>query len=305
MGLFDFLKKKSADEQVDKMQESVQGNAQLNAQKVNKENVQLNAQEMNKENVQNNAQDEKQENVQVAAQQNVQDTPFVKDMRHFVNGPWHQYDILIDARIYGWNHMVEWADYVAKADISKLDEVTVGDVGAVSRKLTAEYKEAGSIAGMKTLANEAGVLSIAGFSKVLEAPIKIVWFNQTNILRFFTPLGDAVSIVKYAETVIRRLFNTPDAMKIYNQTIKGDIMPHPNRTGQTQPNPQPATVISGEYDAELRNFVARMSIDQKKEVLECISRNDKILAVKICREAMGSGLKQAKDIVDSYEKYLM
>ena len=292
MGLFDFLKKKSTDEQVDTkdiVSENVQNSGQGSAQEINSAN----------------AQDIKTESVQASAQQNVQDPPFVKDMRHFVNGPWHQYDVLIDARIYGWNHMVEWADYVAKADFSTLDEVTVGDVGAVSKNLTAEYKETGSIVGMKTLANEGGVLSIAGFSKALEAPIKIVWFNQTNILRFFSPMGEGVLVVKYAETVIRRLFNTPDAMKIYNHAIKGEIRPLPNRTGPMQSGSQPTAEITAEYAAELRKYVARMSIDQKKEVVECISRNDKILAVKLCREATGSGLKQAKDIVDSYEKYLM
>ena len=273
MGLFDFLKKKPTEEE---KAQTVRIPNQEVAQKVEQE----------------------------SSQNNVQDPPFVKDMRHFQNGPWHQYDVLIDARIYGWNQMVEWADYVAKADFHDVGEVTIGDVGTVSKNLTAEYKAAGSIAGMKTLANEGGVLSAAGFSKVLEAPIKIVWFNQTNILRFFTPSGDAISIVKYAETVIRRLFNTPDAMKIYNQAIKGEIMPTPERVGQAQADQEDEEVITAEYDAELRGFVSIMTAEQKKEVLECINQNNKIMAVKVCREAMRSGLKQARDVVVHYETYL-
>lgn len=44
--------------------------------------------------------------------------------------------------------------------------------------------------------------------------MKIVWFNQTKILRFFTIIDDDTLIKKYAETVVRRTFGTPDAMKL-------------------------------------------------------------------------------------------
>lgn len=71
---------------------------------------------------------------------------------------------------------------------------------------------------MKT---ENGVLSIAGISTTLKVPIKIVWFNQTKILRFFTLIDDELLIKKYAETVIRRTFRTQDAMKLGKDISKG------------------------------------------------------------------------------------
>lgn len=44
--------------------------------------------------------------------------------------------------------------------------------------------------------------------------MKIVWFNQTQVLRFFTIVDDETLIKKYIETVIRRTFGTNDAMKL-------------------------------------------------------------------------------------------
>ena len=54
---------------------------------------------------------------------------------------------------------------------------------------------------------------IAGMSEKLCAPLKIVWFNQTRTLRFFTHVDDELLLRKYVETVIRRTFNTKDEMK--------------------------------------------------------------------------------------------
>ena len=59
-----------------------------------------------------------------------------------------------------------------------------------------------------------GVLSVAGISKTLGAPMKIVWINQTQVLRFFTLVEDELLIKKYAETTIRRTFGTDNAMKL-------------------------------------------------------------------------------------------
>lgn len=78
-----------------------------------------------------------------------------------------------------------------------------------------------------------------------------------------------------------------------------------NPVAQKQSAPLSTQEIYGDYDEELKSYASRISADQKKEILEYISKNEKIMAVKICREASGSGLKQAKDIVEAYEKYLL
>ena len=65
------------------------------------------------------------------------------------------------------------------------------------------------------------MLSIAGISRTLMAPMKIVWFNQTQVLRFFTLVDDDLLIRKYVETVIRRTFGTDDAMKLAKDLPEG------------------------------------------------------------------------------------
>ena len=55
-----------------------------------------------------------------------------------------------------------------------------------------------------------GILSIAGHSRTLNDSVKIVWYNQTRILRVFTHINDEVLITKYVETIIRRTFGTKD-----------------------------------------------------------------------------------------------
>ena len=67
---------------------------------------------------------------------------------------------------------------------------------------------------MPELKTERGQLAIGGMSRVLGfCPVKIVWFNQTKIFRIFTIPDNDELMLRYAETVIRRTFGTPDAMK--------------------------------------------------------------------------------------------
>ena len=58
------------------------------------------------------------------------------------------------------------------------------------------------------------MLSIAGISAVLRAPVKVVWFNQTRMLRIFTMVDDRQLMSCYVETMVRRTFGTPQAMKL-------------------------------------------------------------------------------------------
>ena len=141
------------------------------------------------------------------------DLSFVKDMKKTINGAWAQYDILIDARMYGWKTMIDWADYMVRNDLDNIDEITTGSMASTSN-ICDEFKEYGSIKDLPSLKNETGVLSVAGFSKTLgNIPMKIVWFNQTRTLRLFTVTGKEDLIRRYAETMIRRTFGKPEQMK--------------------------------------------------------------------------------------------
>lgn len=70
---------------------------------------------------------------------------------------------------------------------------------------------------MKSLSEEAGALGLGGMSKIVGGPVKVVWINQSRVLRLFTPANDEDLMTRYAETIIRRTFGTPDAMKKYEK----------------------------------------------------------------------------------------
>ena len=53
------------------------------------------------------------------------------------------------------------------------------------------------------LVEEHGILSIAGHSHTLNDSVKIVWYNQTRVLRLFTHINDETLVTKYVETIIR------------------------------------------------------------------------------------------------------
>ncbi len=143
------------------------------------------------------------------------DITFIKEMKHISSGPWHQYDVLLAARSYGWEAMIAWADYISVADLENISEVTIAPLGGNANDITQQYHENGSkFSGLSEITVEESVLSIAGISKTLKAPMKIVWFNQTQILRFFTIIDNKDLVKKYVETVIRRTFGIENEMKL-------------------------------------------------------------------------------------------
>ena len=143
------------------------------------------------------------------------DITFIKDMKHLTNGPWHQYDVLLNAMGYGWDMMKEWADYMAEADLMPVSQVCVGALCVQEREVTKSYlANGGKCQTTPELETESGMLSIAGISQTLKNPMKIVWINQTQVLRFFTITDDELLIKKYVETCIRRTFGTENAMKL-------------------------------------------------------------------------------------------
>ena len=170
------------------------------------------------------------------------DITFIRDMKHVVCGAWQQYDVLLEARGYGWDMMLQWADYMASADLTNIQQVTTGEViGAPETECTEAYHRHGTCVATPDLTRERGVLTMAGVSRALGAPVKIVWVNQTRTLRLFTLVIDEGLMRRYIETVIRRTFGTPDAMKLA-KPIPDAEPPKAQPTPQPapQPTPQPA-----------------------------------------------------------------
>lgn len=143
------------------------------------------------------------------------DISFIREIKHIPAEPWHQYDVLLVARSYGWDTMKDWADYMSDADLEHISQVTTGSLGTQEQDITKSYtKNSGKCKNTPELNSEMGVLSIAGLSKTLNAPMKIVWINQTQVVQFFTLVDDELLVKKYAETTIRHTFSTENAMKL-------------------------------------------------------------------------------------------
>lgn len=55
----------------------------------------------------------------------------------------------------------------------------------------------------------------------------------------------------------------------------------------------------------LKRFAALISETDKARIIAMAEEGRKIEAINECREITGAGLKDAKDMVDDYQKYLM
>lgn len=145
----------------------------------------------------------------------IDDLSYIADVKHLSNGPWHQYDVILAARGYGWETILDWADYMATADLAHISKVSKAILpGANEIDVLDEYNKYSSFKKTPSLQEEGGVLSVGGMSKAIGGPMQIVWVNQSQLLRFFTITNDEILIRRYAETMIRRTFNTPDGMKL-------------------------------------------------------------------------------------------
>ena len=155
-------------------------------------------------------------NIGINTQETIDDISYIREIKQHINGVWWQYDVLLEARVYGWETMVDWAAYMESADLDNISTVTVAEMANMPEtELINDYRQcSGNLKEFDKLSFERGQLAIGGISRVLVAPVKIVWFNQTKVLRFFTLIDDEELLTRYIETVIRRTFGTEDAMKL-------------------------------------------------------------------------------------------
>lgn len=148
------------------------------------------------------------------------DVSYIQEMQHLSGKVglllWQQYDILLAAQQYCWETMVDYVAYLETADLDKIDSIQVADLaGEPTVELVHVYNQSkGGLKNFEQLKEEKGTLSIAGHSRALNDSVKIVWFNQTRVLRVFTLINNETLVKKYVETLIRRTFGTPDAMKL-------------------------------------------------------------------------------------------
>lgn len=149
-----------------------------------------------------------------AAEDCLDDVTFIGEVRRSMAGPWHQYDFRLLAQPYGWEMMCSWVDYIFSKDLVNNRCLWRATMGANETEVTQSYRANGCKASQTPeLQAEGSMLSVAGLSETLRLPVKIVWMNQTKLLRIFTIVDDERLIRRYAETVVRRSFGKPEAMK--------------------------------------------------------------------------------------------
>ena len=127
---------------------------------------------------------------------------------------WKVYDILFDTGNYGWNYMVDSADYLTKADVSAIDLSSYNMAGSELHLRDQLFNSNGDIKGIEELKHENWSLAIMGESRALRKSVRIVWFNQSNRLRVYTDETDITLMTRYVETIVRRTFGTETAMAL-------------------------------------------------------------------------------------------
>ncbi len=148
---------------------------------------------------------------QAATQSAAEAVSYIEDMKQLAfkmgDTVWQQYDILLATRGYGWDDIIEAADYLASADMDYIDSISTSSPTEETEELVHAYRQSkGSLKDLSLLAEEKGSLGLAGHSRKFDRSLKIVWYNQTRVLRIFSMFDDAALIREYVETMMQRAF---------------------------------------------------------------------------------------------------
>lgn len=141
-------------------------------------------------------------------------------------GPLYQYDVIVSSS-YGWDYMVDTAQYLSEKELDISEgkgTITVSPFAgsSINKEIIGEYYETGNVKELPGIKCEQGVLGIGGMSNIFKSPLKVYWYNQTNMMRVFSVVDDEAVMKRYIETIIRRKFATFDEMKYY-KPISDDL----------------------------------------------------------------------------------
>ena len=102
-------------------------------------------------------------------------TDYIQDMRCTSDGVWHQYDFILNGR-YGWQYMLESAEYVLQNDFIPLASVTRAEhPGGTEAEILPDIKKSdNSIINCPAATVEGSMLAVAGFSMKLKCMVKTV-----------------------------------------------------------------------------------------------------------------------------------
>ena len=96
-------------------------------------------------------------------------------------GAWTQYDYQWPSR-FGFDYMVKIAQWLIWDGLEP-KTLTTGALGGKETEHIQEWQEKRYVE--KSVGAEAGYLGIGGFHRFVPAPVKVYFYNQTNVVRFF------------------------------------------------------------------------------------------------------------------------
>ena len=105
--------------------------------------------------------------------------PILRDKKK-ANG-WTQYDYQWPGR-YGFDYMVKIAQWLIWDGLEP-KTLTTGSLGGKEAEHIEAWQEKRYVE--KSVGPEAGYLGIGGFHRYVPAPVKVYFYNQTNVVRFF------------------------------------------------------------------------------------------------------------------------
>ena len=115
-------------------------------------------------------------------------------------GPWKQFDYRWPHR-FGYDYMLRSAQWLMDHGLPAKTLTTAAITGTPETEHAQQLQEGLSL--KECAGREAGVLALGGFDETVHGMLKIVWFNQTNLVRVFT-MGDAAQEV--ADGFVSRLW---------------------------------------------------------------------------------------------------
>lgn len=93
---------------------------------------------------------------------------------------------------YGYDFMLDAAQSIIDTDFQDgLQRVATAEVagGNNVEQLEAVKACGNNLRECQTVQKECGSLTIAGTSQIMECPVQFVFYNQTNLVRLFSPVG--------------------------------------------------------------------------------------------------------------------
>ncbi|WP_026460564.1 hypothetical protein [Schaalia suimastitidis] len=98
------------------------------------------------------------------------------------DGAWGTYTYQATFR-YGWDVALAAAQFLIARDFTQIDRVIVGSDPARGTNIVAEVQAANGDLSQTSAAQENGCIIVSGVSRLMECPVQLTFYNQTNAIQ--------------------------------------------------------------------------------------------------------------------------